>query len=89
MKNSTFLLGLDNLYDIAPDDAVAALSSYKVKLTRSRDFLNEHLSEQETVHFFYGAFFDYMLTLLTAEIDWVSSFIDKMHQYQSKQGEYK
>ena len=81
ITDSAFLLGLDNLYQLDPEAAVEALRTNLERLTLSRNYLQDHLAERGEVHFYMGAFFDYLITMFQAKIDWTDKFIQDMEIY--------
>ncbi len=81
ITNSAFLLGLDNLYQIDPEEALQALRSNLERLTLSRDFLQDHVAQRGPIHFYMEAFFDYLITMFQAKIDWTEKFIQDLETF--------
>lgn len=81
ITDSAFLLGLDNLYQLKPEEALLALRSNLERLTLSRDFLQDHLSQRGPIHFYMEAFFDYLITMFQAKMDWTETFIQDLETF--------
>ena len=81
---SAFLLGLSNLQGIPAEDALLALNQYRQKMTERAEYLRKrwdaHVSR---LPFNVNALFDFSMTLIDAELSWVTSFI---HQLEGRQG---
>jgi DNA-binding PadR family transcriptional regulator len=85
-KNSSFLLGLDNLNALPPKEVLQAVHTNLInqqsiyqQLTSAVD--NHPLRED----FFIGIFFDYMLNQLAAEIKWLQDLSKRLDtHYQSE-----
>jgi DNA-binding PadR family transcriptional regulator len=84
ITNSTFLLGLDNLYKLNAAEALEALRTYQDSITLSREFLENHVKGSGEMQFFLGAFFDYLVTMLGAEIGWLGKFIAEMEVFSAE-----
>jgi hypothetical protein len=78
ITDSAFLLGLDNLYQLEPEAALQALHTNLERLTQSRDYLEDHLAARGELHFYMEAFFDYLITMFQAKIDWTDKFIQDL-----------
>jgi DNA-binding PadR family transcriptional regulator len=72
------MVGLGNLAGVAPDEALAALRSY-------RHAMNAHLARvratweaQQPVPYFVDALFDYSVTMIVAELEWIDKFVGQL-----------
>ena len=61
--------------------AIEALRTNQANLTLSRNYLQDHLAERGEMHFYMEAFFDYLITMFQAKIDWTTKFIQDMETY--------
>ena len=86
MTHSYFLLGLDNIYELDPQEALYALDNYKEQLILSRESLTDHLKTQTNTHFYYRSFFDYMINMFSAEVEWIDKFIKEMEAFTQNEG---
>ncbi|MGD8457686.1 MAG: PadR family transcriptional regulator [Anaerolineales bacterium] len=78
-KYSSFLLGLDNLCALPPEEALGAIHTY---LT-DQQTVYEQLSLTVETHpmrddFYIDVFFDYLLNQLAAEIEWLKKLIVRL-----------
>jgi DNA-binding PadR family transcriptional regulator len=84
-KYSSFLLGLDSLSALPPEDVKDALS----KNLNDLQAIYGQISQAVEKHplrddFFIGIFFDYLLNQLENEIKWMQDIIQRLHtHYQS------
>jgi DNA-binding PadR family transcriptional regulator len=81
---SAFLLGLSNLQGIPVEDAIHSLYQYRQKMMERAEHLRERWGAQEPhIPFHVNALFDLSMTLIDAELSWVTDFI---HQLEGRQG---
>jgi len=73
-----FHLGLANLPGISPDEAIAALQRYRHELLARRDHLQSRWEAQKPLPYFVEAMFDYSVTTVETEVQWVDRFIKRM-----------
>lgn len=71
-------LGLANLPGIPPAEAVAALRQYRDALLEQQAHVQERWQSQQPLPYFVDAMFDYSLTLLEAEKEWIVRFIKQI-----------
>ena len=81
-----FILGLAILPRIGHKDVLNSLGKYQTDLHARRESMQIRLERQRPLPYFVEAMFDYSLTLVSAEIDWVEKFIQ---QLQSLEGNTK
>ena len=79
---SSFLLGLDNLGELPPAEALQSIGNY----LSDQKSLQEQLTKMVSVHplredFFIQVFFDYLLNQLTAEINWLQGLYEKLEGF--------
>ena len=72
---SSFLLGLSGWPALAGEDAVTALTDYLALLKDRKAHVTARQQAQQPVPPHVRAMFDYSLTLIQAEIDWLEAFI--------------
>ena len=75
-----FLLGLSNFPVLSPSQALEALQVYRQQLMARQQHLLQRAETQREAPFFVSAMFDYSLTLLQAEIEWLNEFIQKLEE---------
>jgi DNA-binding PadR family transcriptional regulator len=81
---SSFLLGLSNLQSVPTEDALQALHQYHQKMVERAEHLRRRWDAQEPqLRFNVNALFDLSMTLIDAELSWVTNFI---HQLEGRQG---
>jgi DNA-binding PadR family transcriptional regulator len=85
-RSMPFLLGLNNLPGIAPEETLAAVRQYCAQLAERRDHLRIRVQEQAPLPYFVDAMFDLSLTLIEAELAWVKRFIDKLEHRKRQKG---
>ncbi|MBN1812697.1 MAG: PadR family transcriptional regulator [Anaerolineae bacterium] len=68
-------LGLANLPGIPPAEAAAALRRYQSTLATSRDEVKAKWQSQSPLPYFVEAMFDYSVTMIEAEMEWIETFI--------------
>jgi DNA-binding PadR family transcriptional regulator len=73
-----FLLGLSNLPIVPRERAVGALDEYIQQLEDKRGQLVQRVEEQRPLPRFVEAMFDYSLTLIEAELNWMQTFKREM-----------
>ncbi|MBM3144584.1 MAG: PadR family transcriptional regulator [Chloroflexi bacterium] len=73
-----FLLGLSNLPIIPKEQALEALDAYADCLVERREHLLQRVAEQRPLPPFVEAMFDYSITLVEAELDWMRKFIQEV-----------
>ena len=74
-RQAGLAVGLGNLAGVAPDEALAALRSYRHALNAQLATIQARWESQRPVPYFVDALFDYSITMLRAEIEWVAGFI--------------
>ena len=76
------LLGISALPAFPPDQAIQALTEYLGKLYHRRDQVKANWERQslEPLPYFVDAMFDYSITLIDAEIDWLTGFIQRVQE---------
>jgi DNA-binding PadR family transcriptional regulator len=83
-----FLLGMSSLPAFPPDQAIQALIEYQKKLNDdlARVKANwERQSVETPLPYFVDAMFDYSVTLIEAEIEWVRGFIKRIKENTSSE----
>lgn len=75
---SSFLLGLSVFPAFNPQDSLAAMQDYLNQLKERRAHAAERQEAQQPLPLHVDAMFDYSLTMLKAEIDWLEAFIEKL-----------
>ena len=85
---SAFLLGLSNLQGIPTEDSLAALNQYRRKMSERADHLRSRWAAAKAgVHFSVNALFDYSMTLIDAELSWITDFIHQLEQHQGQEND--
>jgi DNA-binding PadR family transcriptional regulator len=79
-------LGLANLPSIPRKEACAALRSYRDDLRRRIGDLDSKRQAQGARPVFAESMFDYTLTMLRAEMEWVDSFADRWEMEYDEAG---
>lgn len=78
---SPFRIGLSNLPGLSTTEALGSLHSYREALAAQLEHVRERwTSQQSRLPYHVDALFDLSLTLLDAELSWVSSFIEQLEQ---------
>jgi DNA-binding PadR family transcriptional regulator len=78
---SAFLLGLSNLHGIPAEESLEALTLYRNKMSQRAEHLRSRWSAVEShAPFNVNALFDYSMTLIDAELSWVTDFINQIEQ---------
>jgi DNA-binding PadR family transcriptional regulator len=79
---SSFLLGLDNLCELPPNEAQEAitenLSHHQTVYHQLKQAVDNH---QQRDDFFIGVFFDYLLNQLENEIAWLGELTEKLEEH--------
>ena len=81
-KYSSFLLGLDNLGALPPEEAQQAIRTYlsdQQSIYRGLSLAVENHPQRED--FFIGIFFDYLLTQLASEIKWLQELGERLETH--------
>jgi DNA-binding PadR family transcriptional regulator len=90
LKGSALMVGLSNLSSLEPDEVLAALRAYHRALGERLGHVEEAWADQHPAPFHVEALFDYGVTMLKAEREWVNGFIDQLldrrQGYQDGQG---
>lgn len=74
--HSPFLLGLSNLPSLSPAEVRQALTTYRERLMERRNHVYSRWDrEREHAPYFVQAMFEWSVTLLEAEIQWLDRFI--------------
>ena len=85
-SESMFLLGMSNLPTVPSDEALAALREYVARLTERREHLQIRVKMGErTFPFHVEAIFDFSLTMIQAELDWLAKFIQQLEAQDGKE----
>ena len=84
-----FLMGLAILPRINHQDTLESLSEYHKALYKRRESMQVRLESQRPLPYFVEAMFDYSLTLVNAEIDWVEKFIQKLKSMEGDTRDHK
>lgn len=75
------LLGMSAILIFPPDQAIQALTEYRDKLSGDRDRVKANWDRQSSdipLPYFVDAMFDYSVTLIEAEIEWIEGFIQRI-----------
>jgi DNA-binding PadR family transcriptional regulator len=85
---SAFLLGLSNLQEIPAKDAVQALHQYRQKMAERAEHLRTRWDILESyLPFNVNALFDLSITLIDAELSWVTDFIRQIEGQKGKEND--
>jgi DNA-binding PadR family transcriptional regulator len=77
--HSTFLLGLAGMPGIPRGEVVSALEGYIERLEEQRDHVRTRWEDSgDSLPLFLDGMFDYSITLIQAEMDWVTRFVTKL-----------
>ena len=82
-------MGLAILPRINHQDTLESLSEYHKALYKRRESMQVRLESQRPLPYFVEAMFDYSLTLVNAEIDWVEKFIQKLKSMEGDTRDHK
>ena len=77
------LLGLAIIPRVKQQDALDSLSEYHRALITRRDSMQVNWERQKPLPYYVEAMFDYSLTLVSAELNWVEKFIRKLQTMES------
>ena len=77
-RQAGLAVGLSNLPGVAPDEALAALRSYRHALHAQLASVQHKWESQRPVPYFVDALFGYSTTMLQAELEWVGGFIAEL-----------
>jgi DNA-binding PadR family transcriptional regulator len=78
---SSFRIGLSNLPGISTAEALSSIRKYREALsTRAEQVRDRWTAQQSRLPYHADALFDLSMTLLDAELSWVSSFIHQLEQ---------
>jgi DNA-binding PadR family transcriptional regulator len=72
----SLMLGIGNLPAVSPAEAAAALQKYRDTLATRLARVQDRWESQRPLPYFVDAVFDYTVTLVQAEMDWVNGFIE-------------
>ncbi|MGD8457162.1 MAG: PadR family transcriptional regulator [Anaerolineales bacterium] len=75
------LLGMSAILIFPPEQAIQALVEYQEKLSEDRDRVKGNWDRQSSgvpLPYFVDAMFDYSVTLIEAEIEWIEGFIQRI-----------
>ena len=76
-----FRIGLSSLPGISNKEALAAVRNYRKELSaRAEQVRQRWTSQQSRLPYHADALFDLSMTLIDAELSWVSSFIQQLEQ---------
>lgn len=73
--SSPLMIGLAYLPDISPDEALAALRGYCDRLAEQREHVQARAEELHPLPYHVEAMFDFSLTMIAAELEWVQKLI--------------
>ena len=80
---SAFLLGLSNLQSVPVEDSLQALHQYRKKMAERAEHLRKRWDSHEAqLPFNVNALFDLSMTLIDAELSWVTDFVQQLEQRQ-------
>jgi DNA-binding PadR family transcriptional regulator len=72
----SLMLGIGNLPAVSPAEAIAALQQYRDTLATRLARVQGRWESQRPLPYFVDALFDYTITLVQAEMEWVEGFIE-------------
>jgi DNA-binding PadR family transcriptional regulator len=72
---SPLLLGISNLPGVSPGEALAALRKYRDMLAVRLLHVQTRWEAQRPLPYFVDAMFDYSVTMIRAEVEWIERFI--------------
>jgi len=84
---SSFLLGLSVLPALSQEHAESALMDYLAQLKARKVHAASRQQAQQPLPPHVDAMFDYSLTMLQAEIDWLEAFIRVYYESSNQQGD--
>ncbi|RLC54561.1 MAG: PadR family transcriptional regulator [Chloroflexota bacterium] len=71
-------LGLANLPGVPPAEALAALRQYRDALADRLAHVQARWENRQPLPYFVDAMFDYSVTMIRAEMEWVTRFISRL-----------
>ena len=71
-------LGLANLPGTSPAEALAALRQYRDSLAGRLEHVQVHRESQRPLPYFIDAMFDHSVTMIQAELEWITQFISQL-----------
>ena len=71
-------LGLANLPGISPAEALAALRQYRDSLASRLEHVQARWESQRPLPYFIDAMFDHSVTMIRAELEWITQFISQL-----------
>ncbi|MBN1889097.1 MAG: GyrI-like domain-containing protein [Thermoflexales bacterium] len=77
---SSLLLGLSNLPAFSSTETATALRQYQASLAADLERLQVKWDSQRPLPYFVDALFDYSITVIQAELDWIERFIKHMEE---------
>ena len=77
-------LGLANLPGLPEDKAIEALRQYGDRLTERRDYVHSRAEAQHPLPDHVVAMFDYSLSMIEAEREWIRNFIKFLEEKDGK-----
>jgi DNA-binding PadR family transcriptional regulator len=75
---TSFSLAVGNLPVIEHDQAITSLKEYSTSLAARLEQVRERWEEQQPLPYFVDALFDYSVSMIQAELDWVNKFIRQL-----------
>ena len=75
-------LGLANLPAVAPAEALAALRRYRERLAERLSHVASRWEQQRPLPDFVDAMFDHSVTIIRAELDWVTRVVAKLEEQE-------
>jgi hypothetical protein len=72
------MVGLSSLAGVAPDEALAALRSYRHAMNVQLARVRATWEAQQPVPYFVDAMFDYNVTMIQAELEWIDKFVGQL-----------
>ena len=85
-QNSSFLLGLDNLSTLPPEEVQQAIQTNLTNHQSVYQELNLSIANHPLREdFFISIFFDYLLSQLAAEIKWLEGLCKRLDEYYSSE----
>jgi DNA-binding PadR family transcriptional regulator len=80
----SLMLGIGNLPAVSPAEAIAALQQYRDTLAIRLARVEDRWESQRPLPYFVDALFDYTITLVQAEMDWVAGFIEQVEEQNTQ-----
>ena len=71
-------MGLANLPGTSPAEALAALRQYRDSLAGRLEHVQVHRESQRPLPYFIDAMFDHSVTMIQAELEWITQFISQL-----------